>query len=526
MKRLLAVISATAFVLGGVAGAAAIDFKVKGEWDTYFNIGETSLLKKPYDTRHSGTSTDVFEPDSRIRLELEAAASENLSGTLQFEMGVYGWGTAKNSPEDRDGAAMGERSVSVRIKRAYMDWRTPNTELHFRMGIHNVALPNAAGGPAVLDEDVAGVSASYKINDHVSITAVWARPYNDNYVRGDFGGRNQSTSFDNLDLGVLAIPLAFDGVSVTPWGMFGMMGKNAARHQLRYGADGWYPGPDSLYVQRGLFPVDVSQRSQLAANNDIRLHFNRSYATMIWAGIPIKISAFDPFNLELDANYGYMSGFGRYDDQHVPGRRNDSKREGFVIKALAEYKMDWAVPGVFGWYGSGDSGNLRNGSGRMPYLAPVGDFSSFGLGGYYGDFRNIVIGERIDTGYSGTWAIGAQLKDLSFLADLSHTLRAIYWRGTNDPAMAKTLRDPQGMALDPLQTNLAWNNQPAGSLYLTTNDYLVEFNLDSTYKIYENLETCVELGYIVNGVDKRTWKWSGNQKEDAWKVAVILRYSF
>ena len=373
-----------------------------------------------------------------------------------------------------------------------------------------------------------------KINDNVSIAAVWLRPYNDNYTRGMWawsrefynedtdethelwGGRNSGSAYDNFDLGILSIPLTFDGFSATPWAMFGMMGKNAARTLLAGEVSG-----SRDYVTRGLFPVDMS--TERVGPGQTR--FKNTYATMFWVGIPITISAFDPFNFEFDFNYGYMSGFGRYDDaraQNPDGtpRRNDSRREGFVVKALAEYKTDWGVPGVFGWYGSGDSGNTRNGSGRMPYLAPAGTFSSFGLAGYYGDLGSLAIGERIDTGYSGTWAVGAQIKDLSFLEDLSHTIRVIYWRGTNDPAMAKSLRDPDAYV------NTAWNQQLGGSLYLTRNDYLVEFNLDSTYKIYENLEACVELGYIVNGVDKNTWKWSGNQKEDAWKVAINLRYSF
>ena len=519
MKGLCTLILAAGLVLGNIAGAAAVDFKVKGEWDFYFNIGETTMYKKPYDTRKLETSFDAFEPNSRVRLQIEAAASEHLSGTLQFEMGNYKWGTA-------GGGAMGERSASVKVKRAYMDWLVPNTALHFRMGLQDIVLPEAAGGSAVLDEDVMAVAASFKINDHVGITALWMRPYNDNYQAGDdrlgvWRGGSPSNAYDNVDLGMLAIPLTFDGLSITPWGMFGQMGKNAARYQFGTGGIS-YVGD---YIQRGLFPVDMSLRFNGDAPHTYNTRFKRAYATMVWAGIPVRISAFDPFNFEIDANYGYMSGFGRYDDARVEGRRNDSKREGFVIKGLAEYKTDWGTPGVFGWYGSGDSGNTRNGSGRMPYLVPVGTFSSFGLGGYYGDFSDLAIGERVDIGYSGTWAVGAQIKDLSILEDLSHTVRAIYWRGSNDPAMAKNLRNPDNPhGYD--RGNTAWNSQPGGGLYLTRNDYLLEFNLDSTYKIYENLETCVELGYIYNGMDKKTWKWSGNQKEDAWKVAVNLRYSF
>ncbi|MDR2696748.1 MAG: outer membrane homotrimeric porin [Deltaproteobacteria bacterium] len=519
MQRVLSLILAAGLVLGSGLDAAAVDFTVKGEWDFFFNAGETSMYKKPHATRQTGQSADIFDPLSRIRLQIEAAASEHLSGTLLFELGQYSWGRA-GSDDNPPGAALGERSVSARVKRAYLDWRAPGTELHFRMGLQGIELPNAAGGPAVLeeDEDVTAVAASFKINDHAGITAIWMRPYNDNFVRGDLGSRNAGGAFDNLDLGALALPLTFDGFSVTPWAMFGVMGKNALRALFAKELGG-----SSDFVKRGLFPVDISQDRAAISR------FARAWSAMFWAGIPIKISAFEPFNFELDANYGYISGFGGYDDARAINadgnpRRNDSRREGFVLKALAEYKTDWGTPGVFGWYGSGDSGNTRNGSGRMPYLAPAGTFSSFGLGGQYGEPGSLQIAERADTGYSGTWAIGAQVSYLSFLDDLSHTVRIVYWRGANDPAMAAALRDPLSNGRS--YANTAWNQQPGGALYLTTNDYLVEFNLDSTYKIYENFEACVELGYIINGVDKSTWKWSGNQKADAWKLALNLRYTF
>ena len=67
--------------------------------------------------------------------------------------------------------------------------------------------------------------------------------------------------------------------------------------------------------------------------------------------------------------------------------------------------------------------------------------------------------------------------------------------------------------------------------YLTTNDGLLEFNLVNSWQIYENLEANLELGYIVNMMDKDTWdksyvsnrNWS---KQDAWKAQLIFAYSF
>ena len=67
--------------------------------------------------------------------------------------------------------------------------------------------------------------------------------------------------------------------------------------------------------------------------------------------------------------------------------------------------------------------------------------------------------------------------------------------------------------------------------YLTTNDGILEVNLISSYKIYENLEMNVELGYAANFMDNSTWKKGYNDfgsytKQDAWKAQVVFQYQF
>ena len=123
--------------------------------------------------------------------------------------------------------------------------------------------------------------------------------------------------------------------------------------------------------------------------------------------------------------------------------------------------------------------------------------------------------------YAGTWGVGLQIADVSFVEDLKHTFRVAYWGGTNSPSMVKYMG-----------SGVAWNDTTAtqDGPYLTTNDGLLEFNLVNSYQIYENLEANLELGYIVNMVDDDTWKRSyrndSYKKQDAWKAQLIFAYSF
>ena len=509
-KQCMVAFLAAGMILGATSGAQAIDFKASGEWLVGFGLGNAAFQDGD---ESQGGKNDYFTASQRIRLQLDAVASENLSGRVWFEIGTQDWGNAGQ------GAALGADGVAVEVKNAYIDWLVPNTDLQFRMGLQALSLPNAAGGSAIMDSDVAAVLASYKFTDEVGLTAFWMRPVNDNF--NDRGNNGEKKNFlDNIDLFGISLPLTFDGFEITPWLMYGMMG----RYSLHYDNE----------------PVDGELRSTLLAyipGQDPMLRNFKStigYSDMFWAGLPIKVTAWDPLNIEFDVNYGYVGGFG------VVGRdpngftlRNyksgtdkhaDSKREGWLVKALVEYKMDWGVPGIFGWYSSGDDGDVKNGSERMPSIAAAGSFTSFmgcaGIDEWANGTRRYFYEK--DMSYSGTWGIGLQIRDMSFLEDLSHTFRVAYWGGTNSPSMVEFFnRSYDGM-----------NTEGYDGPYLTTNDGLLEFNLDNTYKIYENLAVNLDLGYIVNMYDRDTWSrsWTkGNgdfDKRDAWKAQLTFAYSF
>ena len=487
MKKILPLMLAAGMLLGAASGAKAIDFKASGEWLVGFGLGDGSLIKdvdnKKY--RHH----DTFNAGQRVRLQLDAVASESLSGTVFFEIGDQMWGNAES------GGALGADGKEVKVKNAYIDWMVPNTDLKLRMGLQAVAMPNVAGGSAIMDGDAAAVVASYQFNDNVGLTALWMRPLNDNYTgtnaENEPYGNGYENYLDNMDLFALMLPLKFDGVELTPWAMYGMQGKNT-----RFNEGG---------VETADGALDVTLPGYLPGMNEFALgKTSKAYGSMFWAGLPVAITAFDPLNIEFDINYGYVEAMGRYDvlKRGTDLVRGNSKREGWLVKALVEYKMDWGTPGIFGWYSSGDDGNVKNGSERMPTMSGCANFMSFmGDGNYgWGDPR---LYDRNLT-YAGTWGVGLRIHDMSFVEDLKHSFRVAYWGGTNSPAMAKYVKDAYG-----------WDNGTPEGPYLTTNDGLLEFNLVNSYQIYENLEANLELSYIVNMVDDDTWKRS--YRNDSYK---------
>lgn len=511
MKKIVVLLLAAAYLAGNAVAAQAIDFRIRGDWMFGFGLVDTNYVKKVGNKKVA--TTDDFASLQRVRLQMDAVASEALSGNLFLEIGETPWGRSA-----RGGALGADGTNLIKVKRAYIDWLVPNTDLRIRMGLQGITLPNAAGGSTFWDDDGAAITASYTFNEHVGLTAMWARPYNDNYageLQAD-GSVRDVNFLDNVDMFMLSVPLTFDGFKLTPWAMYGMIGKNVTTG-----------GASSTYYDYGTRPFFMAINDPLinaATENPIgRFNDSKPWVSAVYAGLPVVIDAFDPLHIEIDLNYAYVESRGRFDIRNQADgrvRRADSRREGWLAKALVEYKMDWGTPGIFGWYASGDDDSVTNGSERMPSFSPAGYFTSFiGDGFGWGTFAGRAYDQSLH--YGGTWGIGAQIKDVSFLEDLTHTLRVTYWGGTNSTRMTDYL----GMT----DATTTVGVSPAG-FYLTTADHLVEINLDSVYKIYENLEARLELGYIINGIDKGTWERSFHHssfsKSDGYKAGVIFSYKF
>lgn len=512
MKKIATLLLAAGLVFGVATGASAIDFKAKGQWIMSFDYGQNGTFTGGAGKTGYNKSQDEFEATQRVRLQLDAVASEALSGTVFFEMGNQVWG------QSATGAALGADGQVVEVKNAYIDWMVPQTDLKFRMGIQGMALPSFTTESNVFNDDVAGVTASYQFNENVGVTALWARPYNDNYVNAANTSRNNF--MDNMDVFALLVPMTFDGVKVTPWAMYSAIGPNTlGQSSTNYIGVTSLPntGSNGAYARAGLTPMGGGIHKDGTPDGK-NLH---NYGNAMWAGLTGEVTAFDPFRIAWDLNYGSVS----YDDSRM-------NRSGYLASLLFEYKLDWAIPGLYMWYASGDDGNPANGSERMPVISSNNSnngFSNFAFNGGPYIAREAVMGNSM----VGTWGIGARLKDMSFVENLTHTLRLNVMGGTNSTTMTRYLSN-HNSAYKTISTSGA-NAALTGMdpLYLTTNDTAMEIGLSNTYKMYDNFIIMLDANYIATWLDQSRTVWGNskmngrnNQERDPWNVNLSFVYSF
>lgn len=478
MKRIVTLLLAAGLVLGAAAGSQAADIKAKGIWQNNLSWADRS----PEKTQNG----DYFRASTRLRTQIDVIASESLKGVVFFEIGHQNWGEAKS------GGALGTDGKDViKVRYSYVDWVIPQTDAKVRMGLQPFGVPTFAVPMAVLDTDGAGITVSGQFTENVGAALFWLRPYNDYDNRLD-GVRGNS--HDAMDVVGLTVPLTFDGVKVTPFGMYSVVGRDAA-----FGA-----GANNVNgVANGLLPAGPEMGALVKASSKDR-------GNAWWGGITGEVTLFDPFRLAADFAYGSV------DMGHVD--KFDMKRAGWYAAIAGDYKLDFMTPGLTAWYASGDDDNGWNGSERMPVLDSDVALTSYGYdGGTYN--RSATFN---GTSLGGTWGILAELKDISFMEDLSHVFRVGFTKGTNNSEMVRS-------GFVPSMTSgfeaYGVKYQTGNGLYLTTHDAMWEVNFDTTYNIYQNLTLAFELGYINLDYDKAVWG-SDRYDRNNFKAAMSLNYKF
>jgi hypothetical protein len=519
MRRIITFFLAASLVLGAYTAQAA-EIKLSGWMAFQYEWGNASFERRVHangnnEINDGGMAGQFFQ---RSRYKVDIAASENLSGTVQLEIGETQWGEARGSAGRGSGGAFGTDGVSVEVKHMYVDWMVPESDIRLRMGLQYGGAPSLTGlGGMVIDDDAAGIVISNQANPNVGFTAFWFRPsFNNAYnIHGERGQDPYGKKMhSNMDLFGLALPLTNESINMTvvPYGIYGTVGRDS----LDFGAS-----PQGSAAIAGMLPVWI--------DNDMVRDLGKKRGEAWWVGMSGEITP-DPLRFAFDFVYGkYYGGTFKVDDTYLADGSGDSwkiESRGWTASAVAELKLDGVTPGVVGWYGTGDRKRPNSGSGNMPAIGPAFSPTSFG---FADQPINSGFQSTVGNSANGTWGIMLRLADMNVVKDLKHTARVAYYRGTNHRHMG----DPDHLNLAGHPSNFFENGRrPLGKeyvnrMYMTTRDHAWEANFDTFYDLYKNLQLGVEFGYI-NYYLGRNWDQDvrDDHKREAYKVAVGMKYSF
>ena len=507
MKKLVTLLLAAGMVFSAANGASAVEMKVSGQWLASFTFsdnmyGKNAAAEDKYRDPVLDGSKGSFKAAQRIRINFDLAAGEYLSGRVQLQAAdvdggnTYDWGT--------NGVGGAGSKVTARL--AYLDWMIPTTDVLVRMGRQTMAMPSYTFASPVFDSVIDGVMVNAPINDMVGVTVGWLRP-GATLNKWD----SEYTPHSSIDLAYLSVDVAADGFKVTPWGMIGFAGSNAAKGITWNVEDNDVVRPDSSYFGAGGTVVDMEDRGAFdgdgkpylldADGNRVAAKYVDSRTLLYWVGIGGELTIFDPFKFTADFIYSGNDADGY------------AERDGWYAALGAEMKTSFATPFVKGWYASGDDADSR-GSNRMLTLNDGGAFDASSI---YFDANGLLSPtiDRCDP--SGTWGVQAGVKNVSFIEDLTHALSVTYFQGTNNTDRLTTT-DLRYRTGDPLDVN-----------YMTTADSAWSIDFLSSYKLYQNLTANLLLSYLITDFDESIRPYGADGKvkfDNAFRGTMNFTYAF
>ncbi|MDR3641125.1 MAG: outer membrane homotrimeric porin [Humidesulfovibrio sp.] len=479
MKKLLISLAVLGAMVVGATAANAADIKATGSWQIESDwTADASLQDK--------LKNNDFAIQQRIRTAFQFIANENLKGVLETQIGTNNWGngqyqiSAGRTPSTTAAGSNTAGAGNILLRKAYLDFKVPNTKVEVLAGYQSIALPAAfGGGSAILDDHMAGIAAVVPVTDGFSLVAGYARPYDANTAGSTATKQVAGTA---IDAALLYANIDTTGFSVKPFVAYASIGSSAVTNALASGGD--KIGVGGL-VTPGVAPTAGA----------------RAY----WGGAAFTMTALDPFKVLADINYGKET----FNDT----KSVKSGRSGWMGDVAVDYTgLSMVTPELFYAYSSGEDGNSQK-SERMPVVS--GENWAFGSFWMQGGDSVAYNGPYTSSSQNlGFWALGLSMKDIKLVDKLSHTVHVIYFKGTNNTAVAAGLN-----------TNNGYGN------VLTSKDHLVEVDVNSKYQLYDALSLGLELGYINASFDKPTWSAATGTAQsylskDAYKAALLLNYSF
>ncbi|WP_432736190.1 outer membrane homotrimeric porin [Maridesulfovibrio sp. FT414] len=464
MKKLTILAILATLVLGFAASASAVDLEAKGQFQFQANIMDNSDFLS---AKHNGAQEDDLNFYFRARTQFRFIANENLMSELYVEYKTRVGGSDSDVSSSSTDRALG-------IKRMFLQYRFPGTDVLTTAGVFSINLPAAAsGGNMVLgDLDAGALFVETPITDQIGATVGFIRAYDNNATDNSSYSATAWNRKDEIDLFYAALPVTIDGLEATPYFMYGLIGQHSF--------------------------------SEVAANSGLTAPgaaaFNKN-VTAWWLGTSFSLNMFDPIVFNADIAYGSID---------ANQKRND--RSGLLVDASLAYTgLDFVQPKLMFAYSTGEDDKTDNGSERLPSIN-----NDWAMGTTYFGGSALTSSDLNSQNQLGFWTIGLALEDISFLDKLSHDVYFLYGKGTNDK--------------DLIINNTGLQNISADGMFLTTKDQFFEIDFNTNYQIYDELAAIVEFGYVDVDLDKDTWdsyNTTRDGKDDPMlKFAVGLVYKF
>ncbi|WP_300156445.1 outer membrane homotrimeric porin [Solidesulfovibrio sp.] len=490
MKRLNSLVLAGLIVLCAFASAfAATEVKMTGDARIYGNFFEN---RNYTGWNKIGTKTEEnFEIWERFRLRTDFIANE----AVKFRLGIkvedtWGHGTFTAANPD----------VAVQVDLAYLQFMVPGCEgIQVTAGLQDVNLPQSSlfyQSPVWSDKMAALTISAPLIDKTLSVMTGFGRLIDSNRTYDT----STTQKSDELDAYFLALPVTIEGFKATPWAMVAVAGRNA---------DYTFKDTTDVAEWGNNFAntlVSAASSSNMATPGTMGYWKNNQNA-YIWAGGAFEVTALDPIKFYGDVIYG-------------GGATNDhkaAKREGWMVDFGVEYTgLDIVTPQVFAFWSSGEDKSTLNGSERMPYMRSYwGPGNSF----LFDNSQELGKGSNMYTNPVGNYGFGASLNNISFIEKLTHRLTFVYVHGNNSNRAIRYAR--------------TWLNNSYFTMGhdLGENDYVMGFNFDTKYMIYENLAAVLETGWAHGDFQQSVWGHRLTHQADkndnnSWKVAFGLTYKF
>lgn len=411
---------------------------------------------------------DRLEIWQRFRLRMDFAANENLKFRLGLRMYDQAWG--------HDWLTAANPGPAIQTYLAYLQFKWPGSDTEITVGYQPFSMPQTeffydslvlASDDGNLATAALHVSAPL-IKDTLDLKAAYGRLLAANSTYQPTTTQRN----DAFDVYHLALPVKITGLTVTPWGLMGVCGRNADLENL--------------------FAVGMrSGGSYLAPTGS-----GNNQNAVFWAGTAVTVTAWAPWTFFTDCIYG----------DSAPGDRSRFRRHGYFWDAAVSYGgFSFAKPGIFGWISSGEDASLANGSERLPTIIPSWGPSTFALFNIYLD-------------PTGTAGFGGTLKEISVIDNLKSQVTVDLTLGCNNAAgLRKALAASGGVGQYlTMGEDLAWGEWVFG----------VSFN--HYYTINENLELGLETGYATpHGLNERIWgRREVHAVRDAWMTYLGFTYTF